>query len=99
MTSTILAGDADRERVTAVAPVLRCGEVCLGVVALLVALLFGVAPPSTALVFPPIFRGSLALSRRSASLPRPGGAPPPMRRGVVPAFWSGLCITNPAGPS
>ena len=53
VTSTILAGDAERERWAAVAPVLRCGEVCFGV-AVLLALLFGVAPPLVDLVLPPI---------------------------------------------
>ena len=92
VTSTILAGDAERERWAAVAPVLRCGEVCFGV-AVLLALLFGVAPPLVDLVLPPIFRSAPVPSRRSTSLLRLGGAPPPMRRSVVPAFSSDLCIT------
>ena len=57
VTSTILAGDVDRERAIAVAPVLRCGEVCFGGATLL-ALLVVVASPSVALALPPILRGA-----------------------------------------
>ena len=53
VTSTIRAGDADRERVAAVAPVLRCGDVCFCGTTLL-ALLVVVASPSVALALPPI---------------------------------------------